>query len=534
MRRFVAAACAVAVAVCAAAAASAAPRVSGTTLVDLDHNLQFPRNKQNEPSITRDPLTGALVAGANDELSLSLCTGTTAPLGSPCPFTPGAPISAYYRSTDNGRTWSGGYLPGFDTIGRNSGGDPSLETGPRRCADGRTFSWSCGSAVYYASLADPFPDFAGEQVTISRSYDDGATWAAPVAATSTSNKSDFDDHEWIAVDKGARSPFFGRLYVFWADYCNTCAGNGGVKLLVASSADEGRTWTKALQVSGSNFNLAQGQTETGQITVSSDGTVEAFWTDHADSKGKYPSTQVVALSHDGGATFSAPIAVAGVTDYPLVGTPFDVVDLFNRVPGMSARVDCYPHPAADPTSSRVYVVWCDFAGGVGTVRGAYSDDGAHWTSLGTVAAVRGRNAFFPAIDVSPTGLAVVGFDALTAPPPSEPFQTGKQVYDYYEVQGGATGFTAPLGVSAASSNPEASGYNNLQEQFIGDYTDLAAGPTASFLAWTDTSRGASCAVVTAYRTAVYAGSKTAVPPNPDLQCPAAFGDTDTVVGVVAN
>jgi hypothetical protein len=525
---------AVALAAVTIASAQAAPRVVNTVNVDLDHGLAFPRNKQNEPSIARDPTTGALIAGANDEFSLGLCPGTTAPLTSPCPFTPGAPISAYYRSTDNGRSWSGGYLPGFDTIGRLSGGDPSLDVGPRRCADGRTFSWSCGSVVYYASLADPYPEFGGEQATVSRSYDDGATWAAPVAATSTDRKSDFDDHEWIAVDKGAASPYFGRLYLFWADYCNSCSGNGRVKLYVASSGDEGRTWAKAVQVSGAAFNLTQGQTETGQVAVASDGTVEAFWIDHADSKGKYPSTQVVAVSKDGGATFSAPIAIAGVTDYPLRGTPFDVVDLFNRVPGMSARVDCYPHVASDPTSSRVYAVWCDFSGGVGTVHGAYSDDGTTWTSLGVVGGVMGRNAFFPAIDVSPNGLVVVGFDALTAPPASNLWQTGQQVYDYYEVQGGAAGFTPALRVSAASSNPEASGYNNLQEQFLGDYTDLAAGPTSSYLAWTDASHAALCQAVSDYRAAVYAGSKTAVAPNPDAVCATAFGNTDTVVGIVAN
>ena len=523
-----------ALAVVAVASAQGAPRVVSTVNVDFDRGLAFPRNKQNEPSITRDPLTGAVIAGANDEFSLSLCPGTATPLASPCPFTPGEPTSAYYRSTDNGKSWSGGYLPGFDAIGRLSGGDPSLDVGPRLCADGRTFSWSCGSVVYYGSLADPYPEFGGEQVTVSRSYDDGATWSNPVAATSTDRKSDFDDHPWIAVDRGAASPYFGRLYLFWADYCNSCSGNGRVKLYLASSSDEGRTWSNAVQVSGAAFNLAQGQTETGQVAVSSNGTVEAFWTDHADSKGKYPSTQVVVVSRDGGATFSAPVAVDGVTDYPLQGTPFDTVDLFNRVPGMSARVDCYPHVASDPTSNRVYAVWCDFSGGVGTIHGAYSDDGTTWTSLGVVASVMGRNAFFPAIDVSPAGLAVVGFDALTVPPASDLWQTGRQVYDYYEVQGGAGGFTPALRVSQASSNPEASSYNNLKEQFLGDYTDLAAGPGVSFLAWTDASHAALCPAVSDYRAAVYAGSKTAVAPNPDLVCPTAFGDTDTVVGTVAN
>ncbi len=513
-------------------AAQAAPTVGSVALLDTDQGLKFPKNKQNEPSIARDPLTGALIAGANDEINNNLCPGTTTPLASPCPFTPGQPTSAYYRSND-GVHWSGGYLPGFDTIGRVSGGDPSLDVGPARCGNG-TFAWTCGSVVYYSSLADPYPEFGGEQVTVSRSYNDGASWSNPVEASSIDRKSSFADHPWLAVDKGSASPWFGHLYEFWADYCNACSGNGRVKLYVASSSDEGRTWTKAIQLSGAAFNDVQGQTETGQIAVASDGTVEAFWIDHADSKGKYPSVQVVAVSRDGGATFSPPITVGGVTDYPLRGTPFDVVDAFNRVPGMSARVDCYPHPAADPTSNRVYVVWCDFTGGVGTVRGAYSDDGTTWSSLGTVGAVFTRNAFFPAIDVSTSGLVVVGFDALTAPPASDLWSTGTQVYDYYEVQGNAAGFTAPLLVSSASSNPEASAYNNLQEQFIGDYTDLAAGPTSSYLTWTDASQAALCSSVSAYQAQVYAGSKTAVAPNPDLVCDTAFGNTDDVVAVVNN
>src|SRR5207302_8309838 len=131
------------------------------------------------PAITRDPLTGVLIAGANDELSQPLCPGTTAPNASPCPFALGAPTSAYYRSTDNGATWSGAYLPGFDAIGRTSGGDPSLDYGPRRCASG-TFSFSCGVVTYYASLADPVAEgVGGEQVTVSRSYDDGLSWSGP-------------------------------------------------------------------------------------------------------------------------------------------------------------------------------------------------------------------------------------------------------------------------------------------------------------------------------------------------------------------
>jgi hypothetical protein len=309
-----------------------------------------------------------------------------------------------------------------------------------------------------------------------------------------------------------------------------------VKLYVAHSDDEGRTWSPAVQISAGNNNSAQGFRETGQLAVSSDGTVEAFWTENADSKGKYPDLQVVAVSKDGGNTFTAPITIAGVTDYPLTGTPFDVVDLFNRVPGMSARVDCYPHPASDPRaiSTAVYVVWCDFTGGHGVVKGAVSYDGLTWLPLGTIGDVAGRNAFFPAASVSPGGLVAVSFDALTAPPSGDPWQTGIQVYDNYYVQSlnGGGAFTAPLRVSTASSNPEASGYNNLQEQFIGDDLGIVAGATSATMVWTDERNASLCRPVSDYRAAVYAGSKTAIAPNPDMDCSGSFGNTDTIAGVV--
>ena len=126
------------------------------------------------------------------------------------------------------------------------------------------------------------------------------------------------------------------------------------------------------------------------------------------------------------------------------------------------------------------------------------------------------------------------FDALTAPPAADPWQTGTQVFDVYYEQSpaGGTAFTAPLRLSTASSNPEASGYNNLQEQFLGDYIGLVAGPTGAVAVWTDVRNGTLCPAVSAYRAQVYAGTKTAVAPNPDTACPAGFGETDTYAGLI--
>jgi hypothetical protein len=211
-----------------------------------------------------------------------------------------------------------------------------------------------------------------------------------------------------------------------------------------------------------------------------------------------------------------------------------VVDLFNRVPGMSARVDCYSHPAADPSSPRVYVVWCNFAGGQGVVKGAVSSDGVRWTRLGTIASVAGRNAFFPAASVAPSGLVSLAFDALSAPQARGTALGTSVVHDDYYAQSpaGRTTFSAPVRVSTASSNPDGSSYNDLQEQFIGDYIDIVSGPHCAYIVWTGSRNAPRCQAVDSYRNAVYACAKTAVAPNPDSVCALSFGNTDTMVGVV--
>src|SRR2546423_15219927 len=75
----------------ATASAGTGPTAGANALVDQDHGLLFPQNKQNEPAITRDPTSGVLIAGANDEQNEPLCHTPTTALSSPCPF--GASVS---------------------------------------------------------------------------------------------------------------------------------------------------------------------------------------------------------------------------------------------------------------------------------------------------------------------------------------------------------------------------------------------------------------------------------------------------------
>ena len=70
------------------------------------------------------------------------------------------------------------------------------------------------------------------------------------------------------------------------------------------------------------------------------------------------------------------------------------------------------------------------------------------------------------------------------------------------------------------------------EQFLGDYIGIVAGPASAVAVWTDVRNGSLCTAVGAYRAQVYAGSKTAVAPNPDTACATSFGNTDTYAGIV--
>jgi len=162
-----------------------------------------------------------------------------------------------------------------------------------------------------------------------------------------------------------------------------------------------------------------------------------------------------------------------------------------------------------------------------------STDGSHWTSLGTIASVAGANAFFPEAAVASDGTVSVTFDALTAPPAASPWQTGVQTYDNYYVQARdpAAGFTVPLRISTAASNPDGSSYNSLEEQFIGDYIGIVDSGSTAYVIWTDARAATRCVAADAYRNDLYAGLSP-VAPNPDQSYAVSFGNTDSELAAV--
>lgn len=81
-----------------------------------------------------------------------------------------------------------------------------------------------------------------------------------MVATGTSNGSikgsngQFPDHESIAVDTHRTSPYYGRIYIAWAEF----NGSGRAPIQIAYSDNDGTTWTGPITVSVTESSTSDG------------------------------------------------------------------------------------------------------------------------------------------------------------------------------------------------------------------------------------------------------------------------------------
>jgi len=503
--------------------------INGQVAVD-----QFSRNKQNEPSIALDPATGRLVAGSNDEIDEPLCSGagTSSSPGS-CPFAPTVGVSGVYFSTNGGTAWTQPSftesapgtgscagrtihtLPGYCEQNLESFGDPTLTVGPALGSNGR-FSFSNGSVVYYGNLAFPVGS-AVPVMAVSRSADDGAHWAAPVVASSTTNPVDFNDKDFVWADANPSSPFFGNVYVSWTLFQGP--GFHAEPIVVARSTDGGATWSQAIRLSSSFNNAAVGGRQGSLIRTGPDGTVYVFWEGSLNRH----SEQLVAVSHDGGVSFSRPMPVAAVNDIP------------SPLPGSSFRDNSFPSADVNQVTGAIYLVWANEQGSPPTALIEFTESDNGGTTWSTPITVGGRagafNAFFPSVAASPDGHHVfVAWPAQTWKAPGTTPGAGVITqFAAYNLRTDGSWSGGHL-LSTASGDPDGSSTNSLVSQFLGDYATAVAGNSTAWFVWTDTRNEAPCPAVDAYR------AGTAPKPNPDLQCPPigglSFGNSDIFAGAV--
>jgi hypothetical protein len=284
---------------------------------------------QNEPAIAVDPNNPMrLVAGMNDYASRtwSCMVGTT-----PCSAL-GDGYSGTYYSNDGGATWCcvssspsdlGTLIPGVERLTGgiyDAGGDPAL-------------AFNSHGDVYFSGLG--FDRTAPPNtVTVSRgTFDSGGdlTWGAPTFINPTTSPAILNDKEWIGVDSHAGSPFQDRVYVSWTRFVFNPINGRYVQspIAFAYSADDGATFSTPQLISG---NVLYGQGS--HIVVGADGTVYVFW-DASTRLAQLDSIWVVS-SHDGGATWSKPVAISTLAD---IAVPFNTAFRDNSFPAADVSSD---------------------------------------------------------------------------------------------------------------------------------------------------------------------------------------------------
>ncbi|MEP6953988.1 MAG: sialidase family protein [Solirubrobacteraceae bacterium] len=523
----------------------------------------FPTNKQNEPSIafnaaefTANPSGSAayhMVAGANDEQEQPKCgpgprRGADAPL-SDCSFFPGVGTDGVYTSANGGETWRNEGLiddaPAWRSANYISDGDPVIVSGPKP-APGGGFTYANGARFYYIGLGSEkqssYNGGKGGAEAIVVSYNDNngaiANWSKPVAATRR-NPITFNDKNSGWVDRNPSSPHFGKLYVGFTMFRSaTLSGNGNEPIGVTRSTDGGNSFGKVNQLSPAGNNGTGNGRQGSDIYTGPDGSVYVAF--------EQGSAQVVAISRDGGVSYSRPITIGPVTD------------LDDPIPGANFRTDSFPSIAADQgPAGTVYASWTNRTGTAPTSRGVTvlyksTNSGQSWSRKNPAVSTAPGYAFFDSLDVAPNGRVDVGYQSLVVPVLSDrsTFGTGKAKIDAYVAQSGDGGSTfTTMKTTPVSSDPAASAQNNLQRQFWGDYNTAVSSNDKSWFIYTDSRTGAGCPAVDAYQQQIAAGGPavgeepddpnagtdapgTLTKPAPPTDCPPNYGDTNAFVGLV--
>ena len=549
----------------------AATPTTGTLVTVGSPPSPFSQNKQNEPAVAinaNDP--SMVVAGSNDNIDLEACNA-----GDPttCPFTPGVGVSGVYFSFDGGHSWkqptySGwsardclgpaactpqvgkiGTLPHYFENGLVSDGDPGVAFGPRPGANG-TFSWANGSRLYYSNLTSNFPTGAAfkgfEAIAVSRTDNpaaaaggDASAWMNPVIVSRQSSTT-FSDKSQIWVDNAESSPFFGNVYVCWADFRGQEKGRAlPVPLMVARSGDGGSTWV-VRQVGPAANNHINSQPDGCTVRTDSRGNVYVFGVGMRGGT----SFQMMYKSTNGGMQFTGPALLSdavnpGVLD-PVTGRP-----VMDGIAG--ARNDLAFAPSVDiangaPTgadaTNRIVLTWADGRLGLNNeqlLMMTSTNGGASFSGPSAVPLAKGDRPYYTAPAISPNGGDVyITYNAFTTPYRNDTSSDRGLVgvILHADVTGGAIGAFGTL-ARGNVGDPRASSQNDLTAEFLGDYVYTAATRTGAVGVWNDVSSAVFCPDIDAWRLSLQQGPSV-TKPAPQKDCDPTFGNTNIVGAAVSD
>ena len=196
-------------------------------------------------------------------------------------FDGGASNIGWATTTNAGRTWTTGMLPGTTVY---EGGPWTRISDPAVAYDPLHDVWMISTLAIDSNVS-------GAAILTSRSTDGGLTWGQPVT-TSTSSGS-FYDKNWITCDTWPQSPHYGNCYQEWDDST----------LYMSTSTDGGLTWGAKKTPGTSGIG--------GQPVVQPNGTVVVPYEGGAGIR--------AFRSTNGGDTWLSSVAVATISSHGVAG-----------------------------------------------------------------------------------------------------------------------------------------------------------------------------------------------------------------------
>ncbi len=250
-------------------------------------------------------------------------------------FSGGGADIGFATSTDAGKTWTHGYLPGLTQ---------NYKGGSYYTASDPVVAYDAKHAVWLINYVPITTNEDAVDVGVSSSTD-GIHWSNPVLV----DQSGVDDKNWITCDNNSKSPYYGNCYVEWDLGFST----GQIKM--STSSDGGKTWGAAQGTADDAGGIG------GQPVVQANGTVVV------------PIEAGIGISAftstNGGKSWSGLVTVSGI-DYA------DDQGGIRSGPLPSARVD---------GAGKVYVVWgdCRFRSGCisNDIVMSTSTNGTTWSAV---------------------------------------------------------------------------------------------------------------------------------------------------------
>jgi hypothetical protein len=195
-------------------------------------------------------------------------------------------------SRDAGRNWQHGFLPGLTKY--------SVPAGPFDRASDPVVAYNAAFGEWMATAIDctgtspkPSRPPIGAAVSVSTSFD-GVHWAKPVIVAKI-KPGGFFDKDWITCDSTVTSRFFGNCYIEWD------LPSQGELVVMSTSRDGGRTWSTPAATGSQLAGIG------GEPVVQPNGTVVV---PIIGLTGRAPL--VAFRSTDGGRTWGKAVPISGL------------------------------------------------------------------------------------------------------------------------------------------------------------------------------------------------------------------------------